>query len=463
MPKSDIPFGSEFGPNQVDLAIVLRLAQEHAGDGRALTRAVASQYGWPEETAKNTRLGLHSYGLLHDDHLTEIGEQILALADDPPAMYEAFARHILLSLRGLEVVTAIDAMQKAKEPVTLTTISRYLKPLGMYVPPTGTHLSKLRGWLGKADVFANDRGFNSLDMARVRELIGISDDSEIDALAEMPEDQRAFLKALANLPMPSIPDETPIRASEVVDYASALYSAAFNEKGIVRTTLIPLQDAGFITIDKPPKATGDEAGTRKQISGKSTLIYRTEKFANEYLLSLIDALAGTGLAVRQLMRKPLAEILDELRADDKNVKGKALEALAFYFMRLLDLEFRAWRHRGKETGGAEVDVLVEGARLIFSRWQIQCKNTDRVVLDDVAKEVGLSLGQLKSNVILIVTTGRLVKEARDYADATMHSTNLNIIALEQAELAALARTPLAISTILNEKAQRVMDVKRRDF
>ncbi len=60
----------------------------------------------------------------------------------------------------------------------------------------------------------------------------------------------------------------------------------------------------------------------------------------------------------------------------------------------------------KKTGGFEVDVIVEGARLVFSRWQIQCKNTPdgKVSLEDIAKEVGLSI-QIKSNVILVVRTG----------------------------------------------------------
>jgi DNA-binding transcriptional ArsR family regulator len=315
LPKSDIPFGSEFGPNQVDLVTVLRLAQAHAGDGGAFTAAIATQYGWPLDTAKNTRLGLHSYRLMHNDIPTDVAKRLLDLADDPKAMYEEFVRHILLNLHGLEVVTAIDDMLKVGERVTLTSLSAYLKPLGLYVPATGTHLSKLRGWLLKAGVFTSERDFSSINMLRVRELIGVSDDSEIDALAEMPEDQRAFLKALANLPMPTIPDEAPLQASEVVDYASTLYGATFNEKGIVRATLVPLQEAGFITIDKPPKATGDEAGTRRQISGKSTLIYRTEKFANEYLAPLIDTLTGTRLAVRQLMRKPLADRVHDQEAD----------------------------------------------------------------------------------------------------------------------------------------------------
>lgn len=249
MSKSDIPFGSEFGPNQVDLITVLRLAAAHAGDAAGLTAAVAAEYGWPLDTAKNTRLGLHSYRLMHGNVLSDLGKRLLALAANPTAVYEEFARHILLELHGLEVVTAIDAMRKAGEPVTLTSLGAYLKPLGLYVPTTGTHLSKLRGWLAKAGVFKTERGFDSLDMSRVYELIGVSTNSEIDAIAELPVDQRAFLKALANLPMSAIPDDTPLRASEVVAYAAALYGVNFNEKGLVRATLIPLQDAGFITID----------------------------------------------------------------------------------------------------------------------------------------------------------------------------------------------------------------------
>ena len=91
-----------------------------------------------------------------------------------------------------------------------------------------------------------------------------------------------------------------------------------------------------------------------------------------------------------LLRRPLPEILKELSDTDRHVKGLALEALAFKIMRLLDMDYVATRLRGAQTGGAEVDLVFQSARLVFSRWQIQCKNTPRVALDDVAKEVGLN-------------------------------------------------------------------------
>lgn len=441
--------GSEFGPNQVDLVQVLELAQQYEGDNMGFTRAIALKYNWPDKTARNTRLSMRQYLLFdEEDQLTQAGHLLLQLKSQPEKVYAEFARHILFNLRGLEVVNAIDTLMKSGEPPTQLTIADILNAQGVYVSRSSTHISKLCGWLRLAGVFSCDKKFDCLNMARVTQLVG-ADQQETDFLAAMPEDQRAILKALCNLPMETIPDKEPLPGNKIMGYAEELYGITFNEKSFKREVLEPLQSAGYITLVNPSKVTG-----------KAFLIYRTEKFANEYLSSLIDTLANTGLAIRQLLRKPLSEILQELQSGDIGVKGKALEALAFYFMRLLGLEFKAWRKRGKKTGGFEVDVIVEGARLIFSRWQIQCKNTPdgTVTLEDIAKEVGLSL-QLKSNVILFVTTGRLSRDALEYADDMMQTTHLNIVTLNKQDLQVLTTSPLAIVGILNKKARRVMALK----
>src|SRR5579872_2864504 len=99
MPKSDIPMGSEFGPNQVDLIKVLELAQQHTGDREEFIKAIASEYGWPPETAKNTLLSMRKYLLLNDDYqLTDVGQTLIGLKEQPDDMYAEFARHILFHL-----------------------------------------------------------------------------------------------------------------------------------------------------------------------------------------------------------------------------------------------------------------------------------------------------------------------------------------------------------------------------
>ena len=141
--------------------------------------------------------------------------------------------------------------------------------------------------------------------------------------------------------------------------------------------------------------------------------------------------------------------------------GLALEALAFKIMRLLDMKFVATRLRASQTGGAEVDLVFESARLVFSRWQIQCKNTARVSLDDIAKEVGLT-HFLKSNAVVVVTTGEVGTEARRYANRIMADTNLAIVLLDGRDLASISTNPARIVRAFEREARHAMNLKKLD-
>lgn len=134
-----------------------------------------------------------------------------------------------------------------------------------------------------------------------------------------------------------------------------------------------------------------------------------------------------------LLRKPISDILIEIDSTDRYISGLALEALAFKFMRILGMNYVATRLRAEATGGSEVDLIFDSTRLVYSRWQIQCKNTKRVALDDIAKEVGLT-HFLKSNVIVIVSTGDIGKDARKYSNKIMKESNLCIVLIEGVDI-----------------------------
>jgi hypothetical protein len=95
---------------------------------------------------------------------------------------------------------------------------------------------------------------------------------------------------------------------------------------------------------------------------------------------------------------------------------------------------------------------------VFSRWQIQCKNTSQVHLDDVAKEVGLA-NFLKSNVIVIVTTGKIGSTARYFARKTMQETNLSIVMIDGADIQKIRDKPYAIIDIMEREAKQAMQLK----
>ena len=460
MPRSDLPFGSEFSPQQIDLAVLLELAGRHGADWNGFEEAVRDRYfashaaSAPDSStraynrgklANNTKLSMRAYGLVgeEDTVLTEVGRRLFDLRHAPDVLHEAFARHILTHLRGMVFVQCILDMQSSGETINLNTLRRALGDLGITVPRGGKHMSTLRLWLQESGVFSAGYRVNS---ARLDAILEIGAD-EFDSLSMLPREQRDYLKTLANMG-----GAGPYPSNEVERLAATTYGTSFNEKSLPKQVLYPLRESGYITLDRGTKETGRGA--------KPFLVAGTEKFKASVLVPLIEQVeAMANPDIRPLLRKSLADIRREIDSSDRHIRGLALEALAFKLMRLIDLEYVATRLRGSATGGAEVDVIFESARLVFSRWQIQCKNTPRVTLDDVAKEVGLT-HILKSNAIVMVTTGAVGGEARRYADTVMRDSNLCVIMVDGEDLTAIDARPSAIVDIFNREARHAMDLKR---
>jgi site-specific DNA-methyltransferase (cytosine-N4-specific) len=429
--KSAIPFGAQFSPNQVELAELLNIVRTHAGNRTQITEAIRDRFFNTQAVdqrwtlADNCVLALRAYGLLHEDGATptDLAVELAAIADDKSALYEAFARHILITLRGITFIETITAMQSAGEEITLHTLQQRLEQRGLHVPRGAVHLSSMRLWLAQAGVFdptvSGGSRLYQVDQSRFNSILGISLD-EIDHLTALNGQQRAFLRALVCIAEPD-----PQAANKVADLATALYSTQFNHKDLPKSVLFPLRDLGYIEVVKSTEGRG----------AKPYEVTRTAKFHAELSDPILVAAAErAGFVPVELFKRPLTDILVDLKSEDRYIKGKALELLAIYLTRLIDLDFKGWRVRSADTGGAEVDAIVEGARLIFSRWQIQAKNTSIVRLDDIAKEVGLALTFTYSNVVMIVTTGEFTRDAYTYAIHVMRTSNLNIIMLNGIEL-----------------------------
>jgi len=161
-----------------------------------------------------------------------------------------------------------------------------------------------------------------------------------------------------------------------------------------------------------------------------------------------------------LLQTPLTHIIEEIDSVDRYRAGLALEALAFKLMRILGMDYVATRLRNvPATGGAEIDLIFHSSRLVYSRWQIQCKNTSRVSLDDVAKEVGLT-HFLKSNVIVMVSTGQIGEDARRYANKVMQDSNLCIVMVDHHDLDAIKNNPAAIVDAFKREAHNAKALKK---
>ena len=455
MQKSDLPFGSEFSPSQIELPVLLELAMTYTGDVKALQAAIQTRFfsthgagnAKSQATlAMNCRLGMKAYGLIDDDaNLTDFGRELYSIKDDERKLYETLARHILLNLKGMALVQCIRDITAAGELVNLTTLRSGLAERGVHYPPGGKHPSMMRLWLAKAGVFVGERW--QINELRLTAVLGANPD-DYGVLSHFTKEQRAFLLALANT---GVSDPQP--ANEIARLAAATYGVKFPEKSLPKLVLNALIDAGYITATKTTEGRG----------AKPFLVTPTTKLNVEIVVPLLDQLKDqTDPKLLDLLRKPLTDILVEINSTDRYIGGLALEALAFKLMRLLDMRFVATRLRTQVTGGAEADLIFESDRLVYSRWQVQCKNTARVSLDDLAREVGL-IHLLKPNVIVMVSTGDIGAEARRYANKVMTETNLCIVMIDRTDLNEIRSNPTRIVDAFNREARHAMALKQLDL
>ena len=431
MKKSDLPFGSEFSPNQVDLPTVLELAHQNNGDKNKFEIAAKNTFFIDNKTsernkgklAMNLRLSMKAYGIVDNEmNLTDFGNDLYNIRNAPETLYRSLSKHILLNLNGLTLVQCIQDMEAAGEKVDLVRLRHWLEERGIHFPRGGKHPSMMRLWLEKAGVFSSKWQINE---TKLREIADI-DTGELDVLAQLSPEQRAFLKALVNMG-----GKEPRYSNNIEKLAAATYGIKFNEKMLPKSVLYPLRDAGYISLERGTKLPGR--------GEKPFIVTPTDRVNKDIIIPIFKQLEQQVKPdLRPLLRQSLNEIINKLTDRDKHIRGLALEALAFKLMRIIDLDYVATRLRGDATGGAEVDLLFESTRLVFSRWQVQCKNTASVSLDDVAKEVGLT-HFLKSNVIVIVSTGNIGSAARNYANKVMSDSNLAIAMIDHADIKANCR------------------------
>ena len=95
--RSDLPFGSEFSPSQIELPKVLEFAALHGGDWRAFEETIRETYFEEHKTsaynraklANNTKLGMIAYGIIdRDATLTPFGQGLYDLRNDEDALHD---------------------------------------------------------------------------------------------------------------------------------------------------------------------------------------------------------------------------------------------------------------------------------------------------------------------------------------------------------------------------------------
>ncbi len=443
--SQDIPSGQNFSPNEIHLPTVLGLVVECQGDLGQLREAIRLRFyaDRPIPAAgqgtvwQNVTLGMIAYGLITKGaEFTDVGHQLFDLRDNEPSLYQALARHLLLHVSGVALIECLRDMQRAGEAPSLTSIRKALEDRGIHTSTAGKSISLLRSWLAKAGLFQSQWAPN---LTTYFELLGKSE-VEIASLGALTEGQRAVLKLLSSLG-PGHYDSSQLRKD-----AEKAYPVTLNEKQFPKEVIYPLSESGFVTYSK------------KGGRGWTLDVQPTSLLEQDVTIPLLNQLGSLDVALRSLLLMSIADIVERLDSPSRHEKGLALEALGFKLMRVIGLNYVDTRYRPKVGGRFEVDILFDSDRLSYTRWQVQCKNTDRVSLDDIAKEVGLTY-YLLSNVIVLITRGLIGEDARRYASNVMQRTNLAIILIDKTDMEQIVSEPLHIFAVLTREAGFALELK----
>ena len=324
--------------------------------------------------ASNCKNSMVAYEILETGGgvtLSAFGNELLTMTKEAE-IYDAMAKRILTHLSGLMFIEAIRTISQGGNRPTLESMTEKLNLMGCEeLSKTNKHVATMKKWLEKAKVL---NGWE-IKEKKLESLIGVKE-ADIKVLRGLTREQACFIKALCNTGSDDYQN-----ASKIRDLATASYNVDFPAKNFANAIIKPLEDKKL--IEKKPSASS-HGGNSSEIKLESTV--KAEVLAS--VLEQIEIIAGK--EVLQYCQKSLEDLRTEIDSTDTHVKGLALEAFAIKMMRIINLDFIGTRVKGSETGGAEVDVLFDTTRLNYSRWQVQCKNTPKVSIDQVAKEVGLS-------------------------------------------------------------------------
>jgi len=450
-----VPFTQKFTPEQTPLSELLSVLSQTADSSKNLKSALASAFfkekADPEKLAGNTLISLKVYDIIDkDNNLTAFGSELIDEKDAIDRAYEKLAKHILFEMHGVEILETLREMKKAGLAIQLTTLPGELEKRGFKVKNNSSDLSGLFGWLRQAGLLEN----YDINESVYERLIGAKVET-IETLLHLDQGQIGFLRAMVAM---NVTDWTPY--NDICRYAENLLAGEiqYNWKSIVNEVLKPLQENAFIEIRKKEKV---DQTTPEGRGGKTSDIKPASKFFTQVAEPILAALyAQAGFTeIRDIRSKPLEEIIQEARqTKDTYKKGVALELLAIRLCQMLGLDFVKWRETDESvTVGGEVDDMLHSARLIYSRWQVVCLASD-ISAETIAIEVGMNAVTL-ANVILVVGTGNASKNAIEYRNRIVASSNLNIIILEGKHLDAIIKDKTALLTIFNAQAKNAMNNK----
>lgn len=449
-------YGDQFSEEKTPLTTLLTICVDAGGDRSVLQQRIQDEFfsshnnnsDNAKKLAMNCLLSLNAYKLIEltdkgrQFNITPLTTELLSLSDTPEQLFKRFAFHILTELEGLVLSRLIENIRARGERVTLEYLGEELNDLGYKIPPNSTYISTMRSWLALSGAY-RETGYE-VNWDVVYDILQ-TDQDILDELYGLTNEQKYYLLSMVSL---DVQEFTP--SNKIAKHTRSVYKIRLTSKNLVKDVLLPLEELGLIETNKTTEGRG----------AKPHDVKLTKKANVEVLAPVIENIASLTEITSSELNRTFDNVVADLSSEDKHVKGIALELFTIWVIRLLGLRFSKWRLRHfQATGGGEVDVMAASDKIVYSRWQIQCKNQkSNVGVDVIAKEVGLSF-VTKADIVMVITTSKFAKDAINYANQVTDNSRYYVILLEGDDIQRIVEDRTKIIDILNIKARRTFAKK----
>jgi hypothetical protein len=456
MTTKRLPSFNDFSPEILrgDLRPCLKAVVDGGGDDEKVIKSWAGLYFkgvLNKRSSTNIPATLRSTGLSTGERpirLSDVGIKVLQAASALEAA-QVFCKHLVDNKNGDLLIGALLSLNAKGTKVGKESLKSELRANGITSLSTNTtDHSTLKNWMIAAGLVSGDG--KPIDSA-LKSVLGISA-TESDELRSLPLAQQVFLEHLRRKHLTS---DGPFLGQDLFALCRRTHHELFNEGQFARQVREPLRIGGWIEVEGlAPGAHGGKTG--KIVGTKKLLDIPPERVVPDFESAIPPDLRGK-------LKLPLSEIQTDLRGEDTYRGGLALELLSLRMVLDLDLEPRNFRLRSSQTAHAEVDLIAEGAHLMFSRWTIQCKRNlknVKVDLGDVAKEVGIAVFA-KAHVVVVVTTSDFTEAAYKYAEEVTKSLPLQFLFVPGKVVDRyLKQGPSVLIEHVRDNARSVMRIKR---
>ncbi|WP_418281224.1 hypothetical protein [Halorubrum sp. DTA98] len=447
----DLPFGDAFGPGQLavgtdddELVVVLDLIAANLGEPKQFDHAIAERFFEdspdPVTRAENVRFAVQAangYGIVDQEfEFTELGTELASLRDEPEALYDRFATHILTNLGGIEVIETIRDLEALGRQTTEANIRAHLaETYDIQLREGSNHWSQMRAWLAKADVINTGIHIYELNDEKIRTLTGI-ESRELESLDELTPEQQAFLWTLAIVN----PDE-PIPNSRVRRAAEAGSQLEIKQSNIARRVLEPLEERDYIEMTRA--------------DGAPNTVRTTEAFDSEVLRPAVEIVGGRVGIPMTALRTSFRDLGSAIDGQDATItRSEASRVLTAKLGSLLGLDFVGWCRVEGTTEAAVFDRVQH----TVERWYLSVMPFDSPIIPNQLHRAVGEANTVGASTVLLVSRHGIDQTARQIANQVVQREPLTVLLVHLDDISALSTEPDQFTNKVNIEAERMYRV-----